>query len=90
MDAIAFLRTTKDTFDIAFLDPPYGKGLLEEALPLLTGRMSDGGVIVCEHPREETLGEAYGEFVKQKEYRYGRIKLTTYRKRSEEAEQPCV
>ena len=87
MDAIAFLRATKDTFDIAFLDPPYQQGLLQAALPLLTPKMSDGGIIICEHPREEVLEESYGDFYKVKDYRYGRIMLTTYRKKAEQAEE---
>ncbi len=86
MDAIGFLRTTKDTFDIAFLDPPYNKGLLQQALPLLTGKMSDGGIIICEHPKEDVLEECYGEFVRFKEYKYGKINLTTYKKRQVEEE----
>lgn len=83
MDSIAFLKTTKDRFDIAFLDPPYNKGFLQEALPLLAPKMSDGGIIICEHPKEDALEESYGDFVKTKEYKYGKIMLTTYRKKAE-------
>ncbi len=86
MDSIAFLRSTKDTFDIAFLDPPYNKGLLQQALPLLAGKMSDGGIIICEHPKEDVLEESYGDFVRFKQYKYGKINLTTYKKKADEEE----
>lgn len=79
MDSLAFLRTTKDTFDIALLDPPYHKGLIGEALPLLSPHMSEGGIILCESSREEELPDEAGRFCKKKEYRYGKIKLTAYR-----------
>jgi 16S rRNA (guanine966-N2)-methyltransferase len=84
MDYAAFLRSTKDVFDIALLDPPYDKGMIAEALPLLAERMSPGGAILCESRKEETLPEAAGEFRIHKTYRYGRIKLTLYRRPAEE------
>ena len=82
-DAIGFLKLTKDVFDIAFLDPPYGKGLIEKALEFLPDRMSENGIIVCETAKEETLPDAAGRFSKHKEYRYGKIKLTVYRNSEE-------
>lgn len=78
-DSIGFLQMTRDTFDIAFLDPPYGKGLIEEALPLLAEKMSDSGVIVCETAANEQLPETAGKFSIYREYKYGKIKLTVYR-----------
>lgn len=84
MDAGAFLSTAKETFDIAFLDPPYGKQLIDAVLPALTEKMADTGVIVCETDRNENLPEVVGEFRLHKTYRYGKAKVTTYRKASEE------
>lgn len=78
-DSIGFLQMTRDTFDIAFLDPPYGKGLIEKALPLLVLKMAQGGVIVCETAAEESLPEEVGDFSIYREYKYGKIKLTIYR-----------
>lgn len=79
MDALSFLRSCKDTFDIALLDPPYNMGLIQEVLPLLSEKMSPGGIIICETERQENLPESAGEFKLFKEYRYGKAKLTTYR-----------
>lgn len=78
-DALNFLNFTKDTFDIAFLDPPYRKDIITSVLPILSEKMSDGGVIICETAREEELPANAGRFVLYKEYRYGKIKLTVYR-----------
>ncbi len=87
-DFAGFLRGSRETFDAAFLDPPYRTGLLEQALPLVAARMAPGGIVVCEHPKEEELPETAGRFSKCKTYRYGKIMLTTYR-RGEEEIQNC-
>lgn len=84
MDYGAFLRSTGEVFDIALLDPPYGKGLLQEALPLLAPRMNPGGAILCESPRGEALPEEAGGFRIKKTYSYGKIALTLYRRPEEE------
>ncbi len=76
----AFLRTTPAKFDIAFLDPPYGKKLIQRSLPALTERMSDGGIIVCEHESDCRLPESENGFSISKVYGYGKISLTVYRK----------
>lgn len=78
-DTLQLLRRPGEEFDIAFLDPPYRSGLLQQALPLAAGRMAPGGVIACEHPSEEELPDAAGRFAKYKVYRYGKIALTIYR-----------
>lgn len=78
MDYKSFLSTTKDIFDIAFLDPPYSKGILDEALPLLADKMAEKGVILCEHESTEKVLENFGEFTLKKQYNYGRISITRY------------
>lgn len=50
-DFAAYLRGSREMFDIAFLDPPYRTGLLEQALPLVAQRMNPGGVILCRAPQ---------------------------------------
>lgn len=78
-DSIAFVSSRADKYDIAFLDPPYKSGLLQKALPLTASIMNEGGVIVCEAAYDEELPEKAGAFTKTKEYKYGKIKLVTYR-----------
>ena len=68
-----------DKFDIALLDPPYRKGLVQQALPMVTQVMNKGGVIVCETPLDESLADLGGDFKLEKEYRYGQIKLSVFR-----------
>ncbi|NOT14797.1 MAG: 16S rRNA (guanine(966)-N(2))-methyltransferase RsmD [Methylotenera sp.] len=48
MDALAFLTTNRQLFDVIFLDPPYKQGWLEKALPLLEQHLSPEGVIYAE------------------------------------------
>ena len=78
-DFMTYLLRKDGKFDLAFLDPPYQVGLLQKALPMVVECMNPGGTILCEHPIEETLPEAVGDFVQVKSYRYGKILLTLYR-----------
>lgn len=70
----------KDCFDIAFVDPPYHKGIIEECLPPLTKMMSDDGVIVCESAKDETMPQEVNSWSIAREKHYGKTKLTYYRK----------
>lgn len=83
-DSLAFLRTRAEKYDIAFLDPPYRTGLLQKALESVPSVMSESGIIVAECPTDEQFPENAGDFLKQKEYKYGKIKLALYRKETEE------
>ena len=78
MDAKAFLQSTKDIFDIVFLDPPYHQGILEEILPLAAEKTSAHGIMICEHENNEAVPEWAGSFHLKKQYRYGKIILSTY------------
>ncbi|MGN0586361.1 MAG: 16S rRNA (guanine(966)-N(2))-methyltransferase RsmD [Oscillospiraceae bacterium] len=78
-DSIGYLKTCRQTFDLAFLDPPYRRGILEEALPLLEKHMSDRGIVVCEHETGLVLPDDIGRLVKSRTYKYGKIEVTVYR-----------
>ncbi len=78
MDAKAYLAATKERFHIAFLDPPYHKGILPEILPLVAQKMLPGSVILCEHEQGESLPEEFGDFRLIKQYRYGKICLSKF------------
>lgn len=78
MDSLLFLQRKNEPFDIAFLDPPYHTGLLQQALPLTAAVMNRGGVIIAEHPMDDEVPETLGDFVRGKERRYGKILLTVY------------
>ncbi len=85
-DYKTFLSKTADTFDIAFLDPPYGAGVLEDAVRCVSDKMSDFGIIICEHPSEISLPEKVNDFVTLKTYKFGKIKATVFRKERTENE----
>ncbi|HHZ05227.1 MAG TPA: 16S rRNA (guanine(966)-N(2))-methyltransferase RsmD [Clostridiales bacterium] len=77
-EAASFLMRTNESFDIAFLDPPYGTGVLQETLPLVAAKMNKGGIIVCESPQNEELPAKIDNFILDRNYRYGKIKISTY------------
>ena len=79
MDFHSFLSMNSQRFDIAFLDPPYRTGMLQDALELVPEAMNDTGVIIAENPLDEEILSNYGNFVLDRQYRYGKIKITTFR-----------
>lgn len=78
----AFLSSAGGKYDLIFLDPPYASGLLEQALERIADIdiVSGNGIIVCESPAEHVLPELPAPYVRGKDYRYGKIKLTLYRR----------
>ena len=85
-DALSYLSSVREKFDIVFLDPPYGTGLLEQAMERTMGFdiLRGHGIMICESSVEETLPETAPPYVLHKTYRYGRIKLTVYHREGEE------
>lgn len=84
-DYASFLRSTKEVFDIAFIDPPYKAGVAEDALTLTAAVMSEFGTIVVEHPPEVALPEKVGGFCVYRTYKYGKlINVTVYKREAEE------
>lgn len=79
-DSFALLSSLREKLDIVFIDPPYRKGLSQRAVELASLKMNGGGVIICETAIEEEVPESAGDFVLDRTYRYGKIKITTYRR----------
>lgn len=50
-DALAWLASARDRFDLVFLDPPFDSGLLARALPLAAERIEGSGAIYVEADR---------------------------------------
>lgn len=75
-----FLTYTKSVFDIVFIDPPYSKGLVDKALPLVVPHVSDSGVILCEVARIDGLPEKAADFELVRKADYGKSSLGVYRK----------
>jgi len=80
-DALSYIRSARP-FDLIFLDPPYDSGLAEKALNAIKefDILSKGGIIICETRSDTTLQELELPYMKRREYRYGKVKLTTYSK----------
>ena len=83
-DFTAFLTKSREKYGLIFLDPPYASGNLERALELTTtiDIVVGNGIIVCESPAEHTLPILPDAFEMGGEYRYGRTKVTLYRRRA--------
>ena len=79
MEAVSFLQNNSQKFDIVFMDPPYQQNMIEQVLELAAEKMNEGGIILCETQRQETLPEKAGNYVLDKTYLYGKAKITMYR-----------
>lgn len=77
-DYQALIRTyhSKTAFDVIFLDPPYAKNLLPDALDRLSraGMIAPGGIVICESDADRPV--EYPGLVLRRFARYGRIFIT--------------
>ena len=80
-NSLEYLDRTSEIFDIAFLDPPYHAGIMDDAIERVAPHIAAGGIIVCETGEREVLPEDIDGFT-SKRYKYGKIALTVYRKGS--------
>lgn len=78
-DYASFWSSSRDTFDIAFLDPPYREGILLPAIKAVLPLMSEFSTIVCEHPTDIEIPEEIGGFKTVRCYKYGKIAVTVYK-----------
>lgn len=83
-EAEGFLATTRDTFHVVLLDPPYRQGTLEKVLPGVARVTVPGGAVLCESELSAPLPDEVEGLVKKKQYRYGAVLVTRYEKRSME------
>ena len=75
-DALSWVRSYHgEPFDIVFLDPPFRKGMLEEALALLPGLVRPDGFVYVEQESEAAI--ALPGFLRP--YREGRAGQVVYR-----------
>lgn len=81
-DYLSYLTRCGERFDLMFLDPPYSSGMLEKALRVIAeiDILSENGIIICESSVEEELPHLDAPYEKGKDYRYGKIKITVYRR----------
>lgn len=84
-EAVTYLEACREKFDLIFLDPPYGSDLLDRAMKTITGIdiLNGNGIILCESSVEKELPQVASPYERGREYRYGKIKLTLYRRLAE-------
>ncbi len=76
---VYFLKKTKSKYDLIILDPPYKSNLLFDVLQLVQLKINSCGIIVCEHEKNLELPPNFKNIELQKQYNYGRIKLSFYK-----------
>ncbi len=81
-DYLSFLKSTRETFDMVFLDPPYAEVFLENSLKCISeiDILQSGGIIITERPLEKALDLDLPGFTRSKDYKYGKTLITLYRK----------
>lgn len=82
MDYLDYLKRCREKYDIIFLDPPYAEVFLENALKCITeiDILQSGGIIVAERPLGKDLPWDFEGYTRSKDYKYGKVLLTIYRK----------
>lgn len=81
-DYLDYLQSCREQYDIIFLDPPYAEVFLENALNRITeiDILRSGGIIVTERPLGKELPFEFEGYTRSKDYKYGKVLLTLYRK----------
>ena len=81
-DYLQFLKSTRASFDLIFLDPPYAEVFLENALNLITeiDILQSGGIIVTERPVTKDMPYEFAGYTRSRDYKYGQTLITLYRK----------
>ena len=81
-DYLEYLSRCREQYDIILLDPPYAEVFLENALKRITeiDILRSGGIIVAERPLGKELPWDFEGYTRSRDYKYGQILLTLYRK----------
>ena len=81
-DYLEYLSRCREKYDIIFLDPPYAEVFLESALKRITeiDILRSGGIIVAERPLGKELPWEFEGYSRSRDYKYGKVLLTLYRK----------
>lgn len=81
-DALSFLSSCGEKFDVILLDPPYHTELLEKSVKRVTefDILREHGIMICESAAERELPALPPPYERGREYRYGKIRLTVCRR----------
>lgn len=76
-------RLSKDDrkFDLIFIDPPYNKNFIQEALKLMSRNdiMKDNSIIITEHSASDHLPDGCGRLKAVDSRKYGDTMITIYK-----------
>ena len=83
-DAMAFLSGCREQYDVVFLDPPYEGPLMDRSLASIAAIdiVTKNGIIVCETALDKEMPALPAPYEKGREYHYGKIKVTVYRRKA--------
>ena len=81
-DYMDYLKRCRDKFQIILLDPPYAEVYLENSLKKISeiDILQSGGIIAAERPLGKELPWEFQGYTRSRDYKYGKILLTLYRK----------
>ena len=79
-EAVRRLAAKGKTFDLVFLDPPYGGGLVGRAAELISGAgiLVPGAVVVAERAYRDPAETVPAEWTERADRRYGDTRITLY------------
>jgi 16S rRNA (guanine(966)-N(2))-methyltransferase RsmD len=79
-EAVRRLSSKGRTFDLVFLDPPYGKGLVGQSAGLLSraGILAPGAVVVAERASRDPVETLPAEWRERADRRYGDTRITLF------------
>ena len=85
-ESMAYLNGLRQPFDLILLDPPYEGDLLERAIAHIArfDSLARDGIMIAERPVDKELPALAAPYRVAREYRYGKIKVTLYRRDGEE------
>ncbi len=75
---LRLLAGREDRFDLIFMDPPYGEGQVEAALPLVEAVAGEDALVVAEHHIKDVLPDRVGRWTRARERRYGDTMISLY------------
>ncbi len=91
MPAERFISSTRQKFDIVFLDPPFPLKKKQQLVEMVYERdiLKEDGLLMIHHPSEETWPEGIGNLEAEDRRKYGRSILLFYRKKGDGISNLC-
>ncbi len=77
-DALRFLATTSERYDLVLLDPPYDSGFLPDKLLEVALVCAKRAEVICESDAKLEFPSAIGDLHLKKQYKYGTVKVSRY------------